>query len=92
MTDMSEYLIYTSSMAGMRGDKHQEIYRFPNGYGASVLDADEVYVIKFDGPGPYDWDRAPDKETGIATQHGILRFNSDEKIVELLEKIKEVKA
>lgn len=93
MTDMSEYRIHTSSMAGMRGDQCQEIYRFPNGYGASVLDADEVYLIKFndlDGVDPYNFNRAPDEETGIATQHGILRFDSNEEIVELLEKIKEI--
>jgi hypothetical protein len=90
-----DYLIHTEPKAGIRQDKFQWIYRFPNGYGASILDANEVYVIKFNdinGTDPYNWHRAPDKETGIETQHGIIRVDSDEQIGELLNKIKEVEA
>ena len=52
-----------ASRSGMSGGT-QDIYRFENGYGASVVRNDysyggpdlfELAVVRFKGPGDYDW-------------------------------------
>lgn len=92
MTDMVDYKIHQGPTGGNRS-KEQEIYRFPNGYGASILDGEEVAVIKFgdgDVTDVFDWDWAPTEKTGITTQHGVIFIYQDEEITALLEKIKEI--
>jgi hypothetical protein len=88
-----DYLIHTTTGAGLQRNKVQWIYRFPNGLGASILDGEEVGVIQFGDGDPADvfyWYWADPAKTGITTQHGIIRVSTDEQISDLLNRIKEV--
>ncbi len=76
----------------------QEVYRFPNGYGASVVygpclfgsnpDEREIAVIKFNGTGNDDWDIIYD--TPI-TDNVLGHISVGEQLEHLLGQIAELK-
>jgi hypothetical protein len=86
-------VVDSGAPAGMGGA--QKIYRFPNGYGASVLTGgvegmfytrdgtSELAVIRFTGDGHKDFELTYD--TPVADD--VLGYLSDEEVAETLDKI-----
>jgi hypothetical protein len=91
---MDKYMIVDREMEST--DNAQLIFRFPNDYGASVVRGPYTYggpeglfelaVIKFTGPGDYDW--SLNYETPV-TDDVIGRLEEAE-VREILVKIKEL--
>lgn len=83
MFDHTKYHVYQ--------DQRQEVYRFPNWYGASIINDGygreegllELAVILFDGPD--SWDFFPDYDTPITDD--VLGYLKPEKIHPILEEI-----
>lgn len=70
----------------------QQLYRFPNGYGASVIPDEghptdkELCVVLWTGPGTYDW--AYVQHTDVAPSDAVVRIGGDPShLQELLEQI-----
>jgi hypothetical protein len=65
----------------------QRIYRFPNGFGVSVIDSgsgSSVFVVKFNGPDAFDWD-FPELPEGVG--HYSDFEQTPEQVQACLEKI-----
>jgi hypothetical protein len=72
----------------------QRVYRFPNGYGASIIKGGpfaygghELAVIKFDGPGDLDWDLCYD----TPINNDVVGHLNDDTEAELLNQIEGLK-
>ena len=85
-------VIHRETRAGLQRDRVQVIHRFENGFGASVMTGagytPELGVIKFDGPGSYDWDWAAPGEVGVPTKHGLMVGFDIADLPEILEIIR----
>ena len=97
--DYKEYkknLVYSSEKYSPFGPGIQYEFRFPNGYGASVIklygsygyreNLWELAVIKF-GDSNDDYDYEINSDTGLTNDEGIIGYLNDYEVVEYLGKI-----
>jgi len=71
---------YCKSCLGMQGGREQRVYRFPNGYGASLISAPRlggpdrwtIMALRFDGD-EYVTVNVPGIENGAAVHEDVYR-------------------